>query len=174
MFDFGSILGSSPRRWSGVEYMYEGKPTLTGLYTLGFWRQPWLSIKYPGDLPVSVSRIEGFAFDPEAWKPEYPNVAFGNMRPDDAFWGARIVAAFSDEAIAAIVKGGVQRSAGGRLHHGGVDQTTRQDRSGLAEWRQSGRGFRAVGRRRADVPERRGPRRGRHSRDKLHPAVGEL
>jgi hypothetical protein len=26
------------------------------------------------------------------------------MRPDDAFWGARIVAAFSDEALAAVVR----------------------------------------------------------------------
>jgi hypothetical protein len=29
MFDFGSILGSSPdRRWSGNEYLYEKGPTL--------------------------------------------------------------------------------------------------------------------------------------------------
>jgi hypothetical protein len=48
--------------------------------------------------------VEGDAFDPAQWKPEYPNPAFDNMRPDDAFWAARIVAAFSDEAIGAIVR----------------------------------------------------------------------
>ena len=37
------------------------------------------------------------------WRPEYPNPAFDNMRPDDAFWGARLVATFTDERIRAIV-----------------------------------------------------------------------
>jgi hypothetical protein len=104
MFDFGSLLGSSPRRWSGVEYMFEGAPTWKALVTFGLWIQPWQLIRYPRDLPPSVGRVEGDAFDPEQWKPEYPNPAFDNMRPDDAFWAARIVAAFSDEAIGAIVR----------------------------------------------------------------------
>ena len=55
-------------------------------------------------VPSSVGRFEGEAFDPEAWKPEYPNPAFINMRPDDAFWAARIVARFSDDAIRTIVE----------------------------------------------------------------------
>jgi hypothetical protein len=104
MFDFGSILGSSPdRRWSGVEYMYEGRPTVLGLLSFGFWLQPWQRIRYPRDLPASVGRIQGDVFDPAAWKPEYPNPAFDNMDPHDAFWAARIVARFSNEAIAAAV-----------------------------------------------------------------------
>ena len=40
---------------------------------------------------------------PERWKANYPNPAFSNMQPDDAFWGARLVSRFSDEAIQAIV-----------------------------------------------------------------------
>ena len=103
MFDFGSLLGSSPRPWSGEGYMYEGPPTWKALVTFGFWMRPWERIHYPSDLPVSVGRVEADAFDPLTWKPEYPNPAFDNMRPDDAFWAAKIVAAFSDEAIAAIV-----------------------------------------------------------------------
>ena len=47
--------------------------------------------------PPSVGRFEGDAFDPRAWKPEYPNPAFENMRPDDAFWAARIVSRFDDD-----------------------------------------------------------------------------
>ena len=43
------------------------------------------------------------SFDPLTWRPEYPNPAFDNMRPDDAFWAARIVAKFSDADIRAIV-----------------------------------------------------------------------
>ena len=52
----------------------------------------------------SVGRLEAERFDPLKWKPEYPNAAFENMRPDDAFWAARIVSKFSDEAIRAVVE----------------------------------------------------------------------
>jgi hypothetical protein len=50
-----------------------------------------------------VGRFEATAFDPLRWKPEYPNTAFDNMRPDDAFWAARIVSRFSDAAIRGVV-----------------------------------------------------------------------
>ena len=105
MFDFGAILGSSPdRRAAGFEYMYEGKSTLAGLATLGLWVPSWEFASYPKDLYPYVGLIQGDHFEPERWKPSYPNRAFRNMRPDDAFWAARIVAKFSDEALAGIVK----------------------------------------------------------------------
>jgi len=108
MFDFGSILGSATRfadtPRSGHAYLLERRSNLARLLTFGLWLQPWQFIDYPDDLPSAVGRIQGDVFDPEQWKPEYPNQAFRNLRPDDAFWGARIVAAFSDEAIAAVVK----------------------------------------------------------------------
>jgi hypothetical protein len=107
MFDFGSIMGSgtitAQRPRAGNEYIFEGKPgLLTGL-TLGLYFKPWITFRYP-DVPVSVGRFEGTRFKPEAWKPEYPNPAFTNMRGDDAFWAARIVGRFSNEAIRAIVE----------------------------------------------------------------------
>jgi hypothetical protein len=105
MFDFGAILGSSPdRRAAGFEYMYEGNSTLAGLATFGLRLPSWELADYPKDLYPYVGLIQADHFDPERWKPSYPNVAFNNMRPDDAFWAARIVARFSDEALAAIVK----------------------------------------------------------------------
>jgi hypothetical protein len=104
MFDFGSILGSSPdRRWSGVSYMIEKKSTLAGLASFGFWLEPWQFVNYRNDLMPFVGRVEADHFDPAAWKPEYPNQAFKNMQPDDAFWGARIVASFTDDMLAAVV-----------------------------------------------------------------------
>ena len=107
MFDFGSILGSgtvfAQRHRAGNEYIYESRPGWLTLATLGLYIRPWMLIDYP-DVPPSIGRFEGDAFDPVAWKPEYPNPAFDNMRPDDAFWAARIVSRFSDAAIRAIVE----------------------------------------------------------------------
>jgi hypothetical protein len=106
MFDFGSILGSgtvfAQRHRAGNEYIFEQSPGWKSLATLGLYVRPWMLIDYP-DVPKSVGRFEGDAFDPAAWKPEYPNPAFDNMRGDDAFWAARLVARFSDETIRAIV-----------------------------------------------------------------------
>jgi hypothetical protein len=107
MFDFGSTLGSgtifAQRHRAGNEYIFEPAAGWRTLATLGLYVRPWALIDYP-DVPASIGRFEGDAFDPAAWKPEYPNPAFDNMRPDDAFWAARIVARFSDAAIRAIVE----------------------------------------------------------------------
>jgi hypothetical protein len=107
MFDFGSILGSgtifSQRHRPGHEYIFEAAPGWLTLATLGLYVRPWMLIDYP-DVPASVGRFEADAFDPVKWKPEYPNPAFDNMRPDDAFWAARIVSRFTDEMIRAIVE----------------------------------------------------------------------
>ena len=106
MFDFGSILGSGstvaqvPR--AGNEYILEWEPALKTLATLGLYVRPWILVDYPEVAP-SVGRFEADFFDPVAWRPEYPNPAFDNLRPDDAFWAARLVARFSDQAIRAIV-----------------------------------------------------------------------
>jgi hypothetical protein len=107
MFDFGSILGSgtvyAQRHRAGHEYIYEPRPGWLTLVTLGLYIRPWMTIDYP-DAPASVGRIESRRFDPALWKPEYPNTAFDNMRPDDAFWAARIVSKFPDAAIRAVVE----------------------------------------------------------------------
>jgi hypothetical protein len=107
MFDFGSILGSgtihAQRHRAGNEYIFEQRPGWLTLATLGLYVRPWMTIDYPR-VPSSVGRLESERFDPLEWKPEYPNPAFDNMRPDDAFWAARIVSRFSDDAIRAVVR----------------------------------------------------------------------
>jgi hypothetical protein len=106
MFDFGSIMGSGsvfaqvPR--AGNEYILEWGPAFKTLASLGLYVRPWIRVDYP-EVPPSVGRFEGDFFDPVAWRPEYPNPAFDNMRPDDAFWGARLVARFTDDVIRAVV-----------------------------------------------------------------------
>ncbi|MBI2827651.1 MAG: hypothetical protein HYX77_00080 [Acidobacteria bacterium] len=106
MFDFGSIMGSGstmaqvPR--AGNEYILEWAPALKTLASLGLYVRPWITVDY-WEGAKSVGRFEGAFFDPIAWRPEYPNPAFDNMRGDDAFWAARLVARFTDEVIRAIV-----------------------------------------------------------------------
>jgi hypothetical protein len=107
MFDFGSILGSgtkfAQRHRAGNEYILDWQPGWLTLATLGIFTRPWMHIDYP-EVPPSIGRFEGEAFQADAWRPEYPNAAFDNMREDDAFWAATIVAKFSDEAIRAVVE----------------------------------------------------------------------
>ena len=107
MFDFGSIMGSgstTPQsERAGNEYILEWEPAFKTLFSLGLWVRPWMKVDYPDDWK-SVGNFEADFFDPIKWRPEYPNPAFDNMRPDDAFWAARIVAKFSDEAVRAVVQ----------------------------------------------------------------------
>lgn len=105
LLDFGSTLGSGSTQAqttrAGNEFLWEARPTLVTMLTLGFYVRPWLKVKYP-ELPA-IGRIESSYFQPELWKPEYPNPAFSNARPEDQFWAARIVAALSDDAIRGVV-----------------------------------------------------------------------
>jgi hypothetical protein len=106
LIDFGETLGSgsiqaqSPR--AGNEYVWEARPTLITMLTLGFYVRPWVRVQYP-ELKA-VGHFEALYFRPEGWKPEYPNPAFLNARADDRFWGARLVQAFSEENVRAAVE----------------------------------------------------------------------
>ncbi len=106
MFDFGSIMGSGstiaqvPR--AGNEYILEWGPALKTLATFGLFIRPWILVDY-WEGAKSVGRFEADFFNPVEWRPEYPNPAFDNMRADDAFWGARLVAKLSEDAVRAVV-----------------------------------------------------------------------
>lgn len=108
LIDFGSTLGSATSRANspraGNEYLFSWKPPIAQLATLGLYVPRWARADFP-DLP-SVGRFEWEVFDPETWVPEYYNPAFANCLPEDAFWAARQVMAFTDEEIRAIVQTG--------------------------------------------------------------------
>jgi hypothetical protein len=113
LLDFSSALGAgsdasrqitpqNPR--AGNEYILEKAPIFKTALTLGLWERPWRKVAYT--IYPEVGRIEADFFRPDAWKPEYPNPAFERMRPADAFWAARIVSRFSEEAVRALVHTG--------------------------------------------------------------------
>jgi hypothetical protein len=108
LLDFGSTLGSGSvkpqTRRAGNEYIIERAPIAKAGLTLGIWDRPWRHVKYP-DYPA-IGRFEADFFQPQLWKPEYPNPAFERMQLEDAFWATRIVLRFTDEMIRAIVDTG--------------------------------------------------------------------
>jgi hypothetical protein len=108
LIDFGSCLGSGSvkpqSRRAGNEYIIEWPPIIRAALSFGIWDRPWRHVKYP-DFP-SIGRFEGDFFQPELWRPEYPNPAFDRMLPEDAFWAVRIIHRFSDEMVRAIVETG--------------------------------------------------------------------
>ena len=108
LLDFGSTLGSgsvkAQSRRAGNEFVWESRPTFITMLTLGFYVRPWIKVPYP-DIPA-VGRIESTYYRPELWKADYPNPAFRNATDEDRFWAARIVAAFDDSAVRAIVATG--------------------------------------------------------------------
>ena len=106
LIDFGAMFGSasviSNTARDGNAYFWELKPALAQMATLGIWSPRWMRdryIKHP-----ALGLIEYPSFEPEQWKPNYPNPAFQNRLPGDEFWAAKKVMAFSDAAISAIVK----------------------------------------------------------------------
>ncbi len=107
MYDFGAIMGSATRfpdtPISNHEYYIDRGGSFRALFTLGLLTPKPLRIPLP-EMPPSAGRFESETFDPPAWKANYPNTAFDNMQPDDAFWAARLVARFDDDGLRAIVR----------------------------------------------------------------------
>ena len=105
LIDFGTTMGSGAThphaRRAGNEYYIEYGPALKSAATFGIWDRPWRHLKYE-EYP-SVGRFESSYFQPEKWKPDYPNPAFDKMLHQDALWATRTIMRFRDDAIRAIV-----------------------------------------------------------------------
>lgn len=109
LIDFGSILGSASTKindaGAGFNYFIEPDLFWKRLVSLGLYApEHYRKASYP-DLP-SIGRFEAELFEPDLWKPEYPNIAFNHRTPADDFWGAKKVMQFSDDDIRALVDTG--------------------------------------------------------------------
>jgi hypothetical protein len=106
LVDFGSILGSdnvapkTPR--SGFENLVERGPLLRQMFTLGLWIPDWARAHYPGI--DAVGRFEAEFFEPQRWHSDYPVPAFSAARPDDWYWGLKLVLAFTEEDIRTVLR----------------------------------------------------------------------
>lgn len=106
MIDFGSILGSASTKpnsaRSGYDYLFSWDTSIRQFLTLGLWVPRYARAHFP-DIPAA-GRFEYKVFDPEKYRPEYPNPAFLNRQPEDNFWAARQVMHFTDSEIAGLVR----------------------------------------------------------------------
>ena len=116
--DVGSTFGTganAPREYDeGWEHLYEGDLAWKRMVSLGFFMRPWQTVHYE-DQPA-IGRFEGAEFDPASWKPRVPTAAFRHAQPDDLFWAARRVMAFSDPMIRALVATGAYSSPEAAQH----------------------------------------------------------
>jgi hypothetical protein len=105
LIDFSAILGAGPggpRAYqTGWEYYVDFNRMAEDLAAFGFVPFAWEGSVDPR-MP-SVGFVESKAFDPEHWRPDYPNPAFDERTVSDIRWGARIVAGFTDDQIRAAV-----------------------------------------------------------------------
>lgn len=95
----------------GHSYEIDLRDIAVDFVTLGLISRPW-------DRAAPVPGRERFGyfsaadFDPEAWKPAYPNPAFLRMTERDGAWMARLIARFSPEDLRALVAAGQFTDAG--------------------------------------------------------------
>jgi hypothetical protein len=105
LLDFSAILGAGPGKprspVSGTEYYVDPLVMAKQAVRLGLAPFPWEAAAIP--LSKSVGLVDAATFDGRHWKPDYANPAFDERSSRDVRWGARIVAAFTDEHIRAAV-----------------------------------------------------------------------
>jgi hypothetical protein len=101
---FGTGANGPHEFFEGWEHLVEGRLALARLISLGFFLQPAQTVDYPKH--EAIGRFEGNAFDPLRWKPRVATAAFLQAGPDDTFWAARRVTAFSDQMIRSIAATG--------------------------------------------------------------------
>ncbi len=109
LIDFAASLGSgtirshTPRE--GREYNFDFWPTMARLVTGGFYQVGWEEEAYAVIHPA-LGWLAAATFEPEAWRPNWPNEAFQRRTERDNYWGAKLVGSFRDEQIAAAVSEG--------------------------------------------------------------------
>jgi len=105
LIDFASTLGSGasgPSARYGYEYSLD-PPAIAGrILALGLHEDAWRRVRRPTGLD-EIGYFVSDPFDPIEFKPLQPNPAFANLTDRDSYWAAKIVSAFSDAHLEAIV-----------------------------------------------------------------------
>jgi hypothetical protein len=110
-FDFGCALGSSTTRQQSAanqgEYPVEIGRSLRALFSLGFYHRPFedqrdqwrtLVTEHP-----SIGYLPAETFDPDIFRTNRKLPSHVRMTDRDAYWGAKVVTAFTDAQIKAVI-----------------------------------------------------------------------
>jgi hypothetical protein len=105
LLDVGSSFGgqaNGPKAlWQGYERLLDIGWITRRLVTLGFVVEPWRRAHQETGIP-SVGNFESTVYEPEKFT-EWDNPVFREMTDGDGYWGAKIVASFSNGQIKAAV-----------------------------------------------------------------------
>jgi hypothetical protein len=107
LLDFGNALRSDvdapkdPRL--GHEFLFPTPAAaIEQIFSLGLLPASWELARFPK--LRGVGNFDSQLFDPDKWKPSYPNLAFMSRLPDYDYWAAKQVMAFTDDDIRVIVE----------------------------------------------------------------------
>ncbi|MBN1610163.1 MAG: hypothetical protein JW940_26285 [Polyangiaceae bacterium] len=108
IMDLGDCFGSvwsidAFSRQFGHAYLFDVPYVTEDFVTLGTIERPWERARRVGG---TFNYFSARDFDPDLWRGEYPNPAFGRMTEADGAWMARILAHFDDDLVAAAVRVG--------------------------------------------------------------------
>jgi hypothetical protein len=106
--DFGDCLGSlweqeGISKRLGHAYYLDIPYLLEDALTLGLISRPWQFQRHGPAGPV-LGYYDVERFEPDRWRPGYPNPAFGRASERDSAWMARIIARFGDEHLLAALR----------------------------------------------------------------------
>lgn len=108
LVDFVATLGGGFRgekpAWQGNERLFPGSKILENIVGFGIYTPRWMRAHYPNVEGVGTFGYE--TFDPETWTALLDIAPFANRLPDDEFWAAKQVMAFTDEDIRTLVSTG--------------------------------------------------------------------
>lgn len=112
--DFASTLGAGargPSRKHCFEYTVDGGAMVERALTLGWKPAEWRALERPEGLE-EIGYFESEIFDPLGFHPYQGNAAFANLTDRDGYWAAKVISAFTDEHLAAMVEEGRYRNQG--------------------------------------------------------------
>ena len=106
LIDFSAVFGAealqpkSPR--AGYVPLFDWTSSAKNFFSFGFYLPGYMRAEHP--YTHEIGRLEAEKFKPGEWVSNYYNPAFANMLPDDGFWAAKQVMAFTEPEVRAIVK----------------------------------------------------------------------
>jgi hypothetical protein len=131
LIDFASTLGTGaggPTARYGYEYTIDVPAILGRTLSLGLHESTWRELRRDTELP-QVGFFSASLWDPREFKPLQPNTAFANATGPDGYWAAKIITAFRDRHIDAIVARAGYHDAASAAHVASVLKK-RRDRIG--------------------------------------------